>query len=72
MNLESYVVSWSPRKEVFHIEKVSDMLKANRRTLATSSKTDYIPLGFYDTHDDAVDEVTRIKNHQKSNSIELV
>ncbi|MGL1958426.1 MAG: hypothetical protein OCD00_14035 [Colwellia sp.] len=71
INFESYVVSWSPKQEVFHIEKVADMLKANRKILVNGTKSDFIPIGFYGTHDEASDDVTRIKNNQKSGQIDF-
>jgi len=72
INFESFVVSWSPKQEVFHIETVGEMIKNNRNILVKGSQSSFIPIGFYNSHNEAVDEVDRIKAKQKNGCLSIV
>jgi len=62
IDFDSYVILWSPKQEVFHIEIIADMLKINRKILELGNKSDFIPLDFYRTHDEALDAIVKLEN----------
>ncbi len=47
------VVEWSHNQRCFHIETVTDALQMNLRAFHEQRPLDYIPLGIYDSKEEA-------------------
>ncbi len=58
------VVEWSPSQECFHTEKVSEMLSVNRRVYKKQSMTDYLPIGFFESGEDATQFIKNLLGHK--------
>jgi len=73
---EYHVLEWSPRQEMFHIEKISRMLEVNNRVLFQGKKADYFPIAICKTHDEAhaiCDEYeARLRDRPENTPTELV
>lgn len=46
-------VEYSKKQNAFHKHPASQMIKTNHRTLFSGHNSDYIPVGMFETHDQA-------------------
>ncbi len=53
VNVDTYVVLWSPHQKAFHIETVGEMLRHNRDIFTDQGLGDYIVLSFAKSHEEA-------------------
>ena len=60
------VVEWSPSQKCFHTEteKVSEMFITNARVFKRKSMTDYLPIGFFESNEDATEFIRNILSHK--------
>lgn len=56
-----FVVEYSVEQDAFHIMTVGEMLKANVGKVARRVSTDYIPLDFTRTYDEASASVEKLR-----------
>jgi hypothetical protein len=63
---ENYVVLWSPRQRLFHIETVSDMLKNNLRIYKQQTLGDYILVSFAKDFEQASEIADRFRGMHKT------
>lgn len=50
---DKIVVEFSLKQQAFHRETVKDMIEHNVTNIFLKRNTDYLPIGFFDTHEDA-------------------
>lgn len=50
---ELFVVEFSVNQQAFHKHTISEMLEVNIRTIFLRGKSDYLPIGIFNTSDDA-------------------
>ena len=50
---EIFTVAYSPSQRAFHIELSSEMAANSMRVFSSQTVSDYLPLGLFDSHDDA-------------------
>lgn len=53
VNFNSLVVEFSVKQQAFHKETIADMLNNNIQNILSKKEVDYIPIGFFDSHEDA-------------------
>ncbi len=71
--LEKLAVEFSISQKAFHKHPVSDMIKTNLESVLMKKQNDYIPIGFFDTHEQADTFINKhydkIKNYSIYESI---
>lgn len=50
-----WVVEWSESQQSFHIDTIEKMLKRNTSAFLSERKTDYKPLAFAESQDEAIE-----------------
>ena len=58
---DSYVCEYSPRSGNFHVHTLGEAIDKNRAAVMRGCTPDYIPLGLYETADDALDACERFR-----------
>lgn len=56
------VVLWSPSQKAFHSETVAEMLRCNLRVYHNQSMTDYLPIGLFNTQEEATNFIRSLIN----------
>jgi len=58
------VVEYSKKQRCFHISTIPEMLLANRRTVFTSSTADFLPVGIFETDEEAENFISDFRNRK--------
>ena len=61
MKNETWVLEVDPLTKALHVETVREMLVANTMSLQLSKRNIWIPIGFYDSMDQALEDSHRIE-----------
>ncbi len=59
---EVFTVEWSSTQDSFHVELLTEALAANLRCFGKKQPMDYVPLGIYDSHEEAAYARLRFRN----------
>ncbi len=55
------VVEYSVSQKCFHTHTLSDMLKVNIGSIIQNSPSDYIPIGMFETYEEASDYIQKVR-----------
>ncbi len=61
----SYVAEWSHSQQQFHLHTIREMIEKNQQAYAANKATLYVPVGIFDTIQEA-NEFTRKAEKQKA------
>lgn len=59
----TYVIQWSHRNQMFHVETPEEMLEKNREIYFTGKNSDYLPVALADGFDHAVEIIEYLETH---------
>ena len=62
-NEPMYVIQWSHRNQMFHVETAEEMFEKNREIYFTGKNCDYLPLTMADGFDHAVEIIEYLEKH---------
>lgn len=61
MNNEKHWLCWSPLQNALHIESQADGLRINLEAFTENRRLDYIPIGVFETEDEACAQADRLQ-----------
>lgn len=59
--LKLIVVEYSLKQKAFHVHKVSEMVKINFANIKAKRTIDYLPLGIFETQEQADDFISKMR-----------
>ena len=60
-----WVVEWSPRQAQFHIDTIANMLARNKSSMAKRVPTDFFPIAFCESTEQAEDVIPKAEFLQR-------